>query len=162
MSGLTWAGISDAAALDYPSQPMRWVVGYPASTAAPTSCASRRDGSCPKLDQQFIIENKPGAGNNIATEAVINARAANLSSFYIINPLIASMPRCIKLSFNFMRAIIAPVRRHHARSQCHGGQPQHSAAKTSPRNSSPTRANPNKVNLASTVRRQHIGPPLSN
>ena len=30
MTGLTWAGISDAAALDYPTRPVRWIVGYPA------------------------------------------------------------------------------------------------------------------------------------
>ena len=30
MIGLTWAGISDAAGLDYPTRPVRWVVGYPA------------------------------------------------------------------------------------------------------------------------------------
>ena len=65
MAGLTWAGISDAAALDYPTRPVRWVVGYPPA-APPTSWrVSSAQQLSEKLGQQFIIENKPGAGNNI-------------------------------------------------------------------------------------------------
>jgi len=62
MAGLTWAGISDAAALDYPTRPVRWIVGYPAGGS--TDIVARLIGQylSDKLGQQFIIENKPGAG----------------------------------------------------------------------------------------------------
>ena len=67
------ASIGSAAALDYPTRPVSWVVGYPPGGA--TDILARLIGQrlSERLGQQFVIENKPGAGNNIATEAVINA-----------------------------------------------------------------------------------------
>jgi tripartite-type tricarboxylate transporter receptor subunit TctC len=73
--GLAALAISSerAAALDYPTRPVRFVVGYPPGGA--TDILARLIGQrlSEKLGQQFVIENKPGAGNNIATEAVVNA-----------------------------------------------------------------------------------------
>src|SRR5260221_4690947 len=67
------ASIGSAAALDYPTRPVRWVVGYPPGGA--TDIIARLIGQrlSEKLGQQFVIENKPGAGNNIDTEAGVNA-----------------------------------------------------------------------------------------
>src|SRR6266550_2698584 len=67
------ASIGSAAALDYPTRPVRWVVGYPPGGA--TDIIARLIGQrlSERLGQQYVIENKPGAGNNIATESVINA-----------------------------------------------------------------------------------------
>src|SRR3978361_687129 len=67
------ASIGSAQAADYPSRPVRWVVGYPPGGA--TDIIARLIGQrlSEKLGQQFVIENKPGAGNNIATEAGGNA-----------------------------------------------------------------------------------------
>src|SRR6476620_5254534 len=62
-----------ALALDYPTRPVRWLVGYPAGGT--TDILARIIGHwlSEHLGQQFIVENKPGAGNNIATEAMINS-----------------------------------------------------------------------------------------
>ena len=108
MAGLTWAGISDAAALDYPTRPVRWVVGYPAGGT--TDILARLIGQylSEKLGQQFIIENKPGAGNNIGTEAVIHSPPDGYTVL-LVNPangINASLYK--KLSFTFTRDI-APV-----------------------------------------------------
>ena len=67
------ASIGSASALDYPTRPVRFVVGYPPGGA--TDIIARLVGQrlSEKLGQQFVVENKPGAGNNIATEAVVNA-----------------------------------------------------------------------------------------
>src|SRR5258708_7043595 len=67
------ASIGGASALDYPTRPVRWVVGYPPGGA--TDILARLIGQrlSERLGQQFVIENKPGAGNNIGTEAVVNA-----------------------------------------------------------------------------------------
>src|SRR3981189_1749776 len=67
------ASIGSASAADYPTRPVRWVVGYPPGGA--TDIIARLIGQrlSEKLGQQFVIENKPGAGNNIGTEAVVNA-----------------------------------------------------------------------------------------
>ena len=72
------ASIGSAQAADYPTRPVRWVVGYPPGGA--TDIIARLIGQrlSEKLGQQFVIENKPGAGNNIATEAVVNAAARRL------------------------------------------------------------------------------------
>src|SRR6266571_2029345 len=102
------ASIGSAAALDYPTRPVRWVVGYPPGGA--TDIIARLIGQrlSERLGQQFIIENKPGAGNNIATEAVINAPPDGYTVL-LVNPANAINATLYqKLSFNFMRDA-APV-----------------------------------------------------
>jgi tripartite-type tricarboxylate transporter receptor subunit TctC len=100
--------IGSAAALDYPTRPVRWVVGYPAGGA--TDILARLIGQrlSERLGQQFIIENKPGAGNNIATEAVAKAEPDGYT-ILLVNPanyINASL--YAKLNFNLIRDI-APV-----------------------------------------------------
>src|SRR5215831_16913662 len=62
-----------ASALDYPSRPVRLVV--PFGSAGATDITARLVGQwlSERLSQQFIIENRPGAGGNIGTEAVVRA-----------------------------------------------------------------------------------------
>jgi tripartite-type tricarboxylate transporter receptor subunit TctC len=97
-----------ASALDYPSRPVRFVVGYPPGGA--TDILARLIGQrlSEKLGQQFVIENKPGAGNNIGTEAVANAEPDGYT-ILLVNPanyINASL--YTNLKFNFVRDI-APV-----------------------------------------------------
>ena len=67
------AFIASADALDYPTRSVRFVVGYPAGGA--TDIFARLIGQrlSERLGQQFVIENRPGAGTSIATEAVVKA-----------------------------------------------------------------------------------------
>jgi len=102
------ASVGGAAALDYPTRPVRFVVGYPPGGA--TDILARLIGQrlSEKLGQQFVIENKPGAGNNIATEAVVNAEPDGYTVL-LVNPanyINASL--YANLKFNFIRDI-APV-----------------------------------------------------
>jgi Uncharacterized protein conserved in bacteria len=102
------ASIGGASALDYPTRPVRWVVGYPPGGA--TDILARLIGQrlSERLGQQFVIENKPGAGNNIATEAVVNAEPDGYTVL-LVNPanyINASLYGNLK--FNFIRDI-APV-----------------------------------------------------
>jgi tripartite-type tricarboxylate transporter receptor subunit TctC len=104
----TIASIGNAAALDYPTRPVRFVVGYPPGGA--TDILARLIGQrlSEKLGQQFVIENKPGAGNNIGTEAVVNAEPDGYT-ILLVNPanyINASLYGNLK--FNFVRDI-APV-----------------------------------------------------
>jgi tripartite-type tricarboxylate transporter receptor subunit TctC len=148
MTGLTWAGISDAAALDYPTRPVRWVVGYPAGGS--TDIVARLVGQylSEKLGQQFIVENKPGAGNNIATEAVINAPPDGYTLLFVnpANGINASLYK--KLSFNFVRDIapVAGITRVPNVMEVNPNVP----AKTVAEFIAYAKANPNKVNLASS------------
>jgi tripartite-type tricarboxylate transporter receptor subunit TctC len=105
---LTLAGIGSASAVDYPTRPVRWIVPYP--PGGTTDILARLIGQylSDQLGQQFVIENKPGAGNNIGTEAVVNAPPDGYT-ILLVNPangINASLYK--KLSFNFIKDI-APV-----------------------------------------------------
>jgi tripartite-type tricarboxylate transporter receptor subunit TctC len=81
-----------AAAEDYPSRPIKWVVGYPAGGT--TDILARLIGQwlSEHLGAQVIIENRPGAGNNIGTEAVVNA-APDGYTVLLVNPATGAMSR---------------------------------------------------------------------
>jgi tripartite-type tricarboxylate transporter receptor subunit TctC len=97
-----------ASALDYPTRPVRFVVGYPAGGA--TDIIARLIGQklSERMGQQFVIENKPGAGNNIGTESVVNA-APDGYTVLLVNPAnFVNASLYANLNFNFIRDI-APV-----------------------------------------------------
>ena len=102
------APIGSASAPDYPTRPVKWVVGYPPGGA--TDIIARLIGQrlSEKLGQQFVIENKPGAGNNIATESVVNAEPDGYTVL-LVNPAnYINTSLYANLKFNFVRDI-APV-----------------------------------------------------
>jgi len=109
MIGLpTAASIGSVSAADYPTRPVKWVVGYPPGGA--TDIIARLIGQrlSEKLGQQFVIENKPGAGNNIATESVINAEPDGYTVL-LVNPAnYINATLYANLKFNVVRDI-APV-----------------------------------------------------
>ena len=93
---------------DYPTRPVRFVVGYPAGGA--TDILARLIGQrlSERLGQQFVIENKPGAGNNIGTESVVNAEPDGYTVL-LVNPAnFINASLYTNLKFNFVRDI-APV-----------------------------------------------------
>jgi tripartite-type tricarboxylate transporter receptor subunit TctC len=102
------ASIGTALAADYPTRPVKWVVGYPPGGA--TDIIARLIGQrlSERLGQQFVIENKPGAGNNIATESVINAEPDGYT-LLLVNPAnYINATLYANLKFNLVRDI-APV-----------------------------------------------------
>src|ERR1700710_3299808 len=104
LSALVWSA-GGAAALDYPTRPVRFVVGYPAGGA--TDILARLIGQrlSERLGQQFVIENKPGAGNNIGTETVVNAEPDGYTVL-LVNPAnFANASLYANLKFNFVRDI---------------------------------------------------------
>jgi tripartite-type tricarboxylate transporter receptor subunit TctC len=97
-----------ALALDYPTRPVRFVVGFPPGGA--TDILARLIGQrlSERLGQQFVIENKPGAGNNIGTEAVVNADPDGYTVL-LVNPAnYINSSLYANLKFNFVRDI-API-----------------------------------------------------
>jgi tripartite-type tricarboxylate transporter receptor subunit TctC len=102
------ASIGGASALDYPTRPVRWVVGF--APGGSNDIIARLIGQrlSERLGQQFLIENKPGAGGNIATESVINAKPDGYTVL-LVNPAnYINTSLYSKLNFNFPRDI-APV-----------------------------------------------------
>jgi tripartite-type tricarboxylate transporter receptor subunit TctC len=142
------ASIGSAAALDYPTRPVRWVVGYPPGGA--TDIIARLIGQrlSERLGQQFVIENKPGAGNNIATESVINAEPDGYT-LLLVNPAnYINTSLYANLKFNFPRDIapIAAFNRAPNVMTVNKDVP----AKTVAEFIAYVKANPGKVNLASS------------
>ena len=108
LTGVTLVGIGQAFALDYPTRPVRWVVTYPPGGGTDITARIVGQWLSERLGQQFIIENKPGAGNNIGTESVVNAPPDGYT-LLLVNPANAiNTTLYSKLSFNFLRDI-APV-----------------------------------------------------
>jgi tripartite-type tricarboxylate transporter receptor subunit TctC len=107
-AAIVLTGIGGAMAQDYPTRPVRWVVPYPAGGS--TDILARIIGQylSERLGQQFVIENKPGGGNNIGTEAVVNATPDGYT-LLLVNPAHGINATLYpKLNFNFIRDI-APV-----------------------------------------------------
>jgi tripartite-type tricarboxylate transporter receptor subunit TctC len=97
-----------APADDYPNKPVKWVVAYP--PGGTTDILARIIGQylSEHMGQQFIIDNRPGAGNNIGTEVVVNAPPDGYT-LLLLNPANGINATLYKrLPFNLLRDI-APV-----------------------------------------------------
>ena len=93
---------------DYPNHAVRWLVGYPPGGS--TDICARLIGQylSEHLHQQFAVENKPGAGNNLATEMAAKSPPDGYTVF-LVNPANAINATLYKnLSFNFLQDM-APV-----------------------------------------------------
>jgi tripartite-type tricarboxylate transporter receptor subunit TctC len=100
--------IGAASAAEYPVRPIKWIVPYPPAGTTDVLARIVAQWLSENIGQQVIVENKPGAGNNIGTEAVVNAPPDGYTML-LVNPangINASLYK--KLSFNFIRDI-APV-----------------------------------------------------
>src|SRR5262245_25594752 len=140
--------VSTCMADDYPSRPIKWVVGYPPGGTTDILARLMAQRLSEQLGQQFIIENRPGAGNNIGTEAVINAPPDGYTVL-LVNPangINASLYQ--KLNFNFIRDIapVAGLTRVPNVMEVNPAVP----AKTVQELIDYAKANPTKVNLASS------------
>jgi len=137
-----------ARADDYPSHAVRWLVGYPPGGS--TDICARLIGQylSEHLHQQFAIENKPGAGNNLATEMAVHAPPDGYTLF-LVNPANAINASLYKnLSFNFI-ADMAPVAgfiRVPNVMEVNPNVPAHIVQEFIDY----TKANPGKVNMASS------------
>ena len=140
--------LSKAFAADYPSRPVKFVVGYPPGGA--TDILARLIGQrlSERLGQQFIVENKPGAGNNIGTESVVNAEPDGYTVL-LVNPAnYINATLYANLKFNFVRDIapIAGFQRVPNVMTVNKDVP----AKTVAEFIEYVKANPGKVNMASS------------
>ncbi len=149
LAGVAMFGVQGAAAADqYPNRIIKWVVGYPAGGS--TDIFARLIGQylSEHIGQQVVIENRPGAGNNIGTEAVVNA-APDGYTLLLVNPanaINASLYK--KLSFNFINDIapVAGIARVPNVMEVHPAVP----AKTVAEFIEYAKKNPGKINMASS------------
>src|SRR5580698_7263543 len=130
----------------YPSRPVHLIVGYAAG--GPTDIAARLVGQwlSERLGQQFVIENRPGAGTNIATEMVVRAPADGYTLLLISLSNSVNATLYDKLTFNFIRDI-APIAGIMRTVQVMVVSPSF-PAKTLPEFIAYAKANPGKINMA--------------
>jgi tripartite-type tricarboxylate transporter receptor subunit TctC len=131
----------------YPSRPVRVVVGFAAG--GPNDILARLIGQwlSERLGQPFVIENRPGAGSNIATEAVVHATPDGYTLLLVGTPNAINATLYDNLNFNFIRDIapIAGLIRGALVMLVHPSVP----AKTLPEFIAYAKANPGKLSYGS-------------
>ena len=133
-----------ARAQSYPSRPVRWIFapggGNDIVARLMSQWLSERTG------QSFIIENRPGAGTNIATEAVVNAPPDGYTLLLVGVPNAINATLYDKLNFNFVDDIapVAGIVRVANAMAVHPSVP----ARTVPEFIAYARSNPGKINMA--------------
>jgi len=136
-----------ASALDYPTRPVRIIVGFPPGGAADTVARLTAQWLSQRFHQQFIVENRPGASSNIATEAVVQAPADGYTLLLITATNAINATLYDHLSFNFIRDVapVASVVRVPNVMVINPSVP----ADTVPKFIAYAKANPGKINMAS-------------
>src|SRR6516164_2309062 len=135
-----------ARAQDYPTRPVRILVGYAAGGPLDTSARLMAQWLSDRLGQQFVVENRPGAGSNIATEAVVRARPDGYTLLQASASNAWNATLYENLKFNFIHDIvpIASVRRAAGVMEVNPSL----SAKTVAQFIAYAKANPGKINMA--------------
>src|SRR5262245_16464883 len=89
----------------YPTRPVRIIVGFAAGGGADTTARLTGQWLSERLGQQFIIENRPGAGSNIGAEAVTRAPADGYTLLLVTTANAINATLYDKLNFDFARDI---------------------------------------------------------
>jgi|SRR5689334_5500395 len=90
----------------YPARHVRLIVGFPAGGVVDTLARLIGQWLSERLRQPFVIENRVGAGGNIATEAVVRASPDGYTLLMINMPHVINPALYDKLNFNFVRDIV--------------------------------------------------------
>ncbi len=97
-----------ARAQTYPARPVRLIIGYPPGGSADITARLMGQWLSERLGQQFVIESRPGAGTNIATEAVVRAAPDGYTLLLVAPANAINATLYDKLNYNFIRDV-APV-----------------------------------------------------
>ena len=136
-----------ARAQAYPTRPVRLIVPFGPAGASDITARLIGQWLSERLGQQFVIENRPGAGGNIGTEAVVRAAPDGYTLLYVTTANAVSATLYDKLNFNFIRDIapVASIVRFPYIMVVNPSVP----AKTLPEFIAYAKANPGKINMAS-------------
>lgn len=94
-----------AVAQAYPTRPVRWVVGFAPAGGNDIVARLMAHWLTERTGQQFLVENRPGAATNIATEIVVNAAPDGYTLLFIGATATINATLYENLSFNFSRDI---------------------------------------------------------
>ncbi len=131
----------------YPMRPVRIIVGFPAGSSGDIIARLMGQWLSERLGQQFVVENRTGAGGNIGTESVVRAPADGYTLLLCASPDAINATLYDKLSFNFIRDI-APIGAIVSVPLVMVVNPS-VPAKTVPEFIAYAKANPGKLNMAS-------------
>jgi tripartite-type tricarboxylate transporter receptor subunit TctC len=107
-AGIAPFALRNVRAQSYPARPVRLVVGFPPGGSTDLLARLIAQALSERLGQQFLVENRPGAGSNIGTESVVRAGADGYTLLLVTLSNAVNATLYEKLSFDFMRDI-APV-----------------------------------------------------
>ena len=136
-----------ARAQSYPARPVHVIVGFPAGYAPDILARMLGERLSARLGQPFVVENRPGAGSAIGTEAVVNAPADGYTLAMVIlsNALNATLTSNLKYDFGRDLAAVAGVANAPFLMLVNPEVP----ARTGPEFIAYAKANPGKINMAS-------------
>ena len=136
-----------ASAQTYPTRPVRLVVGFAAGQAIDILARLIAQSLSERFGQQFVVENRPGGGGNIATEAVVRAPPDGYTLLAVGSNNMINATLYEKLNFDFIRdiALVASIYRVPQVMEVNPSFP----AKTLPELVAYAKANPGKINFAS-------------
>jgi tripartite-type tricarboxylate transporter receptor subunit TctC len=136
-----------ASAQTYPTRPVRLVVGFAAGQAIDILARLIAQSLSERFGQQFVVENRPGGGGNIATEAVVRAPPDGYTLLAVGSNNMINATLYEKLNFDFIRdiALVASIYRVPQVMEVNPSFP----AKTLPELIAYAKANPGKINFAS-------------
>ena len=137
-----------ATAQTYPTRPVRFIIGYPPGGSADITARLLGQWLSERLGQPFVIESRPGASTNIATEAVVRAPADGYTLLLVAPANAINATLYEKLNFNFIHDIapVAGIIRFPNVMVVNPSVP----AKTVPQFIAYAKANPGRLNMASS------------
>src|SRR5580693_4056384 len=134
-------------ALDYPTRPVRWIVGFPPGGPNDITARLMADPLSQRLHQPFIVEDRPGASSTVATELVAHSPPDGYTVMELatVNAINASLYD--KLNFDFVKdiVVVAGIAQGPAVVLVNPNVP----AKTLPEFIAYAKANPGKINMGS-------------
>jgi tripartite-type tricarboxylate transporter receptor subunit TctC len=139
--------LSPAWADSYPTRPARIIVGFPPGTSSDITARLIGQWLSERLGQQFIVENRPGAGTNIAADVVVHATPDGYTLLWVTQTNAINATLYDTLGFDFIRDIepVASILRVPAVVMVNPSVP----AKTVPEFIAYAKGNPGKINMSS-------------
>jgi tripartite-type tricarboxylate transporter receptor subunit TctC len=137
-----------ARAQAYPARPVRLIIGYTPGGSADLTARLMGQWLSERLGQQFLVESRPGAGTNLATEAVVSAPPDGYTLLLVAPANAINATLYEKLNHNFLRdiALVGGINRFPNVMEVNPSVP----AKTVPEFIAYAKANPGKLNMASS------------
>ena len=139
--------VRSAAALDYPTRPVRIIVGFGPGSGTDITARLLGQRLSERLGQSFVVDDRPGAATNIATEAVVRAAPDGYTLLLVSLPNAVNASLYGDLAYNFMRDT-APVAAIDWVPNVMAVNPS-VPAQTVPEFVAYAKANPGKINMAS-------------